>query len=64
MGYQGKHVTKYSVCMEIQCQMISVKFKFSNNCELKTNNTENLQCTFVAVQESVRLFFWFHTFFC
>ena len=26
MGNQGKHATKYSIGMEIQCQTISVKF--------------------------------------
>ena len=40
MGNQEKHVaTKYSVCMGIQFQIISLKFKFSNIYELKTHAT-------------------------
>ena len=41
MGNQGNHMhaAKYSVCMGIQCQIISVKFKFSNICELLTYDT-------------------------
>ena len=35
----GKHAAKNSVCMGIKCQIISVKFKFSNICELKTHDT-------------------------
>ena len=27
MGSQGKRATKYSICMEIQCQISSVQFK-------------------------------------
>ena len=34
MGNQGKHAAKYSVYLEIQCQIMSLKFKFCNVCEL------------------------------
>ena len=33
------NMPQYSVCMGIQCQIISVKFKFSNICELKPYGT-------------------------
>ena len=42
MANQGKQLlpnTVYSVCMGIQCQIILVKFKFANSCELKTYYT-------------------------
>ena len=39
MGNQGKHASKYSVCMGIQCEIISVKFKFSSIYELKIYDT-------------------------
>ena len=46
-----KHATKLSVCMGIQCQIISVIFKFSGVCLLKTCDTRKKdwvhQITFV-----------------
>ena len=48
MGNQGKHAAKCSACLEIQCQIILVKFKFSNICEFKTydNRTKTLLIKF------------------
>ena len=40
MGNQGKHA-KYSLRIGVQCQIISVKFRFSNISELETYDTRN-----------------------
>ena len=54
---QGKHAAKYHVCMGIQRQIISLKFKFCNICELKTHDTRKttllINLRNVAVLESV-----------
>ena len=42
MGNQDKHASKYSVCMRIQCEITSVKFKFSSIYELKIYDTRKI----------------------
>ena len=67
MGNQGKRAAKDSVCMGIQCQIISLKFKFCKICELKTLDTRKTilfikfeECS--CVRKRVISSYVFHTF--
>ena len=60
----------YSVCMEIQCQIISMKFKFSNICKLKTHSTRKTETLLIkfeecsCVRKRVINFYVFYSFVC